>query len=90
MFSWDKKRTSQKLEIERGPDDHLDSTVIVRDGAGFKNAFGDYVSYKSYLSQVFKSGGRYYFQLRLIVGSLMKIGVASRTIKSDQVRDRRS
>ncbi len=49
MFAWDRKRTSQKLDIEKSPDDDLflhdgGSTIVVRDGAGFKNAYGDFVS----------------------------------------------
>lgn len=49
-FSWDRKRTSEKLLIERSGDDedyygegNFGSTIVVKDGSGFKNSIGDYV-----------------------------------------------
>eukprot|EP00347_Sterkiella_histriomuscorum_P003770 403363015 len=70
MFQWDTEKSSKKLQID---EDLL--TVKVKDGSGFKTSFGD---------QPFKAGGRYYFQVQLNQGNLVKIGVSRKDIQADQ------
>lgn len=55
MFGWDPRHTSKKLHIESEEDHEYEleprlslgsrggGTVVVKDGAGFKTTFGDYV-----------------------------------------------
>ncbi|CDW75184.1 spry domain containing protein [Stylonychia lemnae] len=80
MFAWDQDKSSKKLIID---DDQL--TVKVKDGSGFKTSFGDQVSLVelSKFIQPFNEGGRYYFQVQLNQGNLVKIGVSRKDILSD-------
>ena len=67
LFYWDEDNTSNRLKIS---EDRLTAKVV--NGAGFKTSFG---------TQAFTEKERYYFEVQVIKGTLLKIGV-SRRIKS--------
>ena len=67
LFYWDEENTSNRLKVM---EDRLTAKVI--NGAGFKTSFG---------TQAFTERERYYFEIQVIKGTLIKIGV-SRRIKS--------
>ncbi|CAD8081887.1 unnamed protein product [Paramecium sonneborni] len=64
LFSWDPQRTSTKLKLCQ---DQLQ--VIATDGSGFKSAIGD---------QEFTPGYKYYYEIKILKGSLIKIGVCTK------------
>ncbi|KAM3133207.1 hypothetical protein pb186bvf_014635 [Paramecium bursaria] len=63
IFQWDPLRTSNKLVLS---EDRLQ--VTASDGSGFKSAIGDLQ---------FVPGNRYYFEIVIDKGSLIKIGVCT-------------
>ena len=67
LFYWDEENTSNRLKVS---EDRLTWKVV--NGAGFKTSFG---------TQAFTEKERYYFEIQVIKGTLIKIGV-SRRIKS--------
>jgi len=67
LFYWNQDESSNRLKIS---DDKL--TVKVVNGAGFKTSFG---------TEPFTAKERYYFEIQVIKGTLIKIGV-SRKMKS--------
>ena len=67
LFYWDEQNTSDRLKIS---EDRLTTKVI--NGAGFKTSFG---------TVGFSEKERYYFEIQVQKGTLIKIGV-SRRIKS--------
>lgn len=67
LFYWDEENTSNRLKIS---EDRLHTKVI--NGAGFKTSFG---------TVAFTEKERYYFEIQVLKGTLIKIGV-SRRIKS--------
>ncbi|TNV76303.1 hypothetical protein FGO68_gene7058 [Halteria grandinella] len=87
-FSWNPKRTSAKLVLlTDNCSDHTQhacisgqdgsgqpSMVKVKDGAGFKSAFG---------TQAMVRGGRYFFQVKLVHGTLMKVGIARKGVSTE-------
>jgi hypothetical protein len=61
LFSWNPERTSSKLQLDE------DSLVCTsKEGSGFKTTIG---------TEIFLAGGRYYFELFINKGQLIKIGV---------------
>ena len=73
-FGWNPRHCSQKIDLFRQAsslnDFQTDSltNVKVRDGSGFKTVLGDIT---------LSSGGKYYFVLKIVSGSLFKIGISS-------------
>ena len=60
MFEWDRDRTSSMLQIENY------TGVKVMQAGGFKTAIGD---------KPMLRGGKYYFEISLLKGDLLKIGI---------------
>lgn len=73
LFTWDPKRSSSKLVL-----DNENLTCKVREGSGFKTTLG---------TEVFEAGGRYYFELFINKGHLIKIGVCRLDINLEEVTD---
>lgn len=76
-FGWNKSQSSTKVDL--APDSiYSDSSteIIVRDGKGFKSVFGDIE---------LQSGGKYFYQVKLVQGSLMKIGICRNFVNAEQV-----
>ena len=67
LFYWDEENTSNRLKIS---EDGLSVKVI--NGAGFKTSFG---------SEGFSERERYYFEVKIIKGTLIKIGVSREVTK---------
>lgn len=61
MFTWNPAKTSAKLGLN---EDYLKCTS--KDGSGFKTTLG---------TQIFTEGSRYYFEIFINKGQLLKIGV---------------
>jgi hypothetical protein len=61
-FTWDSKRTSIKLTLDK---ENL--ICSVKEGTGFKSTLGNYV---------FTPGDKYYFEIYINKGQLIKIGIA--------------
>ena len=66
LFEWDKELTSKKLQVQEDP-----LRVKVIDGSGFKSTLGN---------ANFEPGERYFFQINVIKGQLLKIGVSRKDI----------
>lgn len=49
--------------------------MLATDGSGFKSAIGDQV--RSIINKEFTPGYKYYFELKIVKGSLIKIGVCT-------------
>lgn len=62
LFSWDKNRCSVRLSLD---DECLRCTS--KEGSGFKTVLGN---------ERFVEGGRYYFEVFINKGELLKIGVS--------------
>ena len=62
LFYWDEDNTSNRLKIS---EDRL--TIKVINGAGFKTSFG---------TEAFEERERYYFEIKIIKGTLIKIGIS--------------
>jgi hypothetical protein len=71
LFTWDNKRSSSKLTL-----DNENLTCTVKEGSGFKTTLG---------TEVFQAGGRYYFELFINKGQLIKIGVCRLDINLEEV-----
>lgn len=70
LFTWDNKRSSSKLTL-----DNENLTCTVKEGSGFKTTLG---------TEVFQAGGRYYFELFINKGQLIKIGVCRLDINLEE------
>lgn len=70
VFHWDPDNSSKKLTLQ---EDLL--TVTVKDGSGFKTTLGN---------MPFLPGEKYFFQIQINKGSLIKIGVSRKDIELAQ------
>lgn len=86
FFGWNPRHCSQKIDLFRQAsslnDFQTDSltNVKVRDGSGFKTVLGDIT---------LSSGGKYYFVLKIVSGSLFKIGISSPQPNLEKVKKNR-
>ena len=69
IFGWDRDRTSSMLKIE-----HYTGVKVLQAG-GFKTAIGD---------QPMLRGGKYYFEISLLKGDLLKIGICKQDSPFEQ------
>jgi len=79
LFGWDPSQSSKKVDLlYQASCIHRESVtdVRVRDGTGFKTVLGDVQM---------PAGGRYLFQVKIMQGSLIKIGVCRNLLSADQV-----
>ena len=70
LFYWDEQNTSDRLKIS---EDKLTAKVI--NGAGFKTSFG---------TEAFTEKERYYFEVQVVKGTLIKIGVSRKMSNLNQ------
>lgn len=79
FFGWDANESSKKIEFAEPVSERGQSltSVKVRDGSGFKTVLGD---------ALLPAGGKYFYQVQIKQGSLIKIGFAADlTVNPDQV-----
>ena len=70
FFEWDTTQTSKKLQVLEDP-----LKVKAIDGTGFKSTLGN---------MDFLPGERYYFQISVVKGRLLKIGVSRRDVDLEE------